>query len=138
MSISAIRPVQGQQAVQSPEPRRKPDKARPADRNAGPDTVSISPEALALSKAARTEARLQTSPAATSPDAGDMASLAGWLVNTPTASAANGSGGPAAPAGGVTDSAADRSSVNKILRQELIKAISADPRFTGPAPSRAG
>lgn len=133
MSISAIRAVQGQQALQSLEPRRRPDKNRPVDRNAGPDTVSISPEALALSKAARTESALQPVPAGASPGAGDIASLPRWLANTPTASAASGSGGLSGLSGDVADSAADRSSFNKILRHELIKAINSDPRFAGPA-----
>lgn len=137
MSISAIRPLQGQQAVQSLEPRRRPDKNRSVDRNAGPDTVSFSPEALALSKTARAEATLQTAPADTSPGAGDIASLPRWLLNTPTASAANGPSGLATPAGNVVDITADRSSFNKILRQELIKAISSDPRFAGQAQGAA-
>ena len=55
MSVSAIRPIQGQQIAWPPQAGRKTDSPRLADRNAGPDTVSISPEALALSKTARAD-----------------------------------------------------------------------------------
>ena len=77
MSISAIRPLQGQQAVYSLENRRKPEKTRSADRNAGPDTVSLSPEALALSKASRAAA-LQVE---SQPDADGGSTLPGWLTD---------------------------------------------------------
>ena len=137
MSISAIRPLQGQQLVQNLEPRRRLDKAKPADRNAGPDTVSISPAALALSKAERTEAALPAPQAEAPPSAGDIASLPFGLLSTTGSSAtgaANGPGSSAALTGDFADVAIGRSAFNKILRQELIKAISSDPRFAGQTP----
>ena len=134
MSVSAIRPIQGQQIAWPPQAGRKTDSPRLADRNAGPDTVSISPEALALSKPAR---------AGTLDDlmqevAGEDTAFAENLSVLPGQLAAAGSGastaGPGALAGTTMDPAAaalDDSSFGRILRRELIKAINAYQGFAG-------
>ena len=127
MSVSAIRPIQGQQIAWPPQAGRKTDSPRLADRNAGPDTVSISPEALALSKTARNDTR----DALIREVAGEAAPFAGNLSALPRPAAAAGSqaAGPGAPAAATADPAPavfDGGSFGKILRRELIKAISAD------------
>ena len=70
MSISAITSVQSQYAAQPAQPRRKREASSRADRNAGPDTVSLSPEALALAKTARVEAGVPALPVSGSPVSG--------------------------------------------------------------------
>ena len=134
MSVSAIRPIQGQQIAWSPQAGRKPDSPRLAGRNAGPDTVSISPEALALSRTARAD----TLDALIQEVAGAETTFAENLSVLPRQLAAAGSGGsatgPVALAGTAADyatAASDGSSFGRILRRELIKAISADQGFAG-------
>lgn len=127
MSVSAIRPIQGQRIVWSPQTRRGTGASRSGNRNAGPDTVRISPEALALSKTARNDTR----DALIREVAGEAAPFAGNLSALPRPAAAAGSqaAGPGAPAAATADPAPavfDGGSFGKILRRELIKAISAD------------
>ena len=134
MSVSAIRPIQGQQIAWSPQAGRKTDSPRLADRNAGPDTVSISPEALALSKTARAD----IADALIREVADEGAAFAENLSVLPRQLAAAGSeasaAGPGALAAAATDPAAaalDGSSFGRILRRELIKAINAYQGFAG-------
>ncbi len=134
MSVSAIRPIQGQQVAWSPQLGRKTDSPRFADRNAGPDTVSISSEALALSKTARND----TLDALTREADGESATFAENLSVLPRQLAAAGSGASAAGPGALAATAMapaaavfDGGSFSKILRRELIKAISAYQGLAG-------
>ena len=134
MSVSAIRPIQGQQIAWPPQAGRKTDSPRFADRNAGPDTVSISPEALALSKTARAD----TSDTLVREVADEGAAFAESLSVLPRQLAAAGSAtsatSPGALAGTAMDPAAaalDGSSFGRILRRELIRAINAYQGFAG-------
>ena len=134
MSVSAIRPIQGQQIAWSPQAGRKTDSPRLADRNAGPDTVSISPEALALSKTARAD----TSYTLIREVADEGAAFTESLSVLPRQLAAAGSRASAAGPGALAATAMDSAttafgggSFGRILRRELIRAISADQGFAG-------
>ncbi len=136
MSISAIRPIQGQQIAWSPQAGRKAGSPRLADRNAGPDTVSISPEALALSKTARADALdalIQEVAGEETAFADTLSLLPGQLAATGSGASAVGSGALAATAMDPIAAALDGGSFGRILRRERIKAISADQGFAGLA-----
>ena len=89
MSISAVRSIQGQYAVQPVENRRKPGATQPSNKNTGPDTVSISPEALALSEANRANTLQMDA----QPEHDNGAVLPGWLADLLSGSAAVGLSG---------------------------------------------
>lgn len=136
MSVSAIRPIQGQQVAWSPQAGRKTDSPRLAGRNAGPDTVNISPEALALAKTARAD----TLNGLIQEVAGEETAFAENLAVLPRQLAATGSGASSAGPGALAATAMDPvaaafggGSFGRILRRELVKAISADQGFAGLA-----
>ena len=136
MSVSAIRPIQGQQIAWSPQAGRKTDSPRLADRNAGPDTVSISPEALALSKTARADTLddlIQEAAGEDTTFADDLSVLPRQLAAAGSGASAAGPGALAATAMDPVAAAFDGGSFGRILRRELIKAISADQDFAGLA-----
>ena len=135
MSISAIRPIQGQRIAWSPQTRRGTGASRSENRNSGPDTIRISPEALALSKTARSNTRdvfIQEVADKATTFAGNFS----VLPRQPAAAGSEASAvGPGALAAAATDSASAvfaGGSFGKILRRELIKAISANQGFAGP------
>ena len=134
MSVSAIRPIQGQQIAWSPQAGRKTDPPRLADRNAGPDTVSISPEALALSKTARADTLddlIQEVAGEETAFAENLAMLPHQLAVAGGDAATAGPGALAATAMDPAAAALDDSSFGRILRRELIRAINSYQGFAG-------
>ena len=90
MGISAIRPVQSQFPIQPVEPRRRTEKTSFTNRNTGPDTVSISDEALALSQMARSGDAVKT---ASSEGAQAAEALPDWFAGMLPASVLSSSKG---------------------------------------------
>ena len=119
MSISAVKSIQSQYAAQPIQPRRKQESSARADRNAGPDTVSLSPEALALAKTARVEAGVPALPVSGSPVSGEALALPEWLAGGPSPEAS----GSAAALNGPLAPDAPGSAFGKILQREILKAI---------------